>query len=111
MRANLSHMEIQIANLIQARKNSKEMADILGVSVNTLRARRFHLRKKLGLKREKVTLKSTLNQSPFGDLASPIVHLFFSFTLPSNNDDLNANRLVSKSLIRTGSGVFPGGNN
>jgi DNA-binding response OmpR family regulator len=65
MRANLSHMEIQIANLIKAGKDSKEIADILGVSVNTVTTHRYHLRTKLGLKREKVTLKSYLKSIDF----------------------------------------------
>jgi len=65
MRANLSHMEIQIANLIKAGEDSKKVGDILGVSVNTLTARRFHLRTKLGLKKEKVTLKSHLKSIVF----------------------------------------------
>ena len=65
MRANLSHMEIQIANLIKAEKDSKEIADILGVSVNTVTTHRYHLRTKLGLKGKKVTLKSHLKSIDF----------------------------------------------
>jgi DNA-binding response OmpR family regulator len=65
MRANLSHMEIQIANLIKAGKDSKEIADILGVSVNTVTTHRYHLRTKLGLKGKKVTLKSHLKSIDF----------------------------------------------
>jgi DNA-binding response OmpR family regulator len=64
-RANLSHMEIQIANLIKAGKDSKEIADILGVSINTVTTHRYHLRTKLGLKGEKVTLKSHLKSIDF----------------------------------------------
>ena len=50
-RANLSHMEIQIANLIKAGKDSKEMADILGVSINTVTTHRYHLRTELRIER------------------------------------------------------------
>ena len=65
VRANLSHTEIQIANLIKTGKSSKEIADILAVSVNTVTTHRYHLRTKLGLKREKVTLKSHLKSIDF----------------------------------------------
>jgi len=57
---NLSDMEIRIANLIQTGKENKEMAEILGVSINTVKTHRYHLRAKLGLRKEKINLKSYL---------------------------------------------------
>ena len=81
MRANLSHMEIQISNLIQARKDSKEIADILGVSVNTL-STRLHLRTKLGSKKEKVTLKSHLKSIVFLVIYHHQLLTFFSASRP-----------------------------
>ena len=62
---NLSHMEIQIANFIKAGKGNKEIAEILGVSVNTVKTHRYHLRTKLRLKSEKVNLKSYLTSINF----------------------------------------------
>lgn len=57
---NLSDMEIRIANLIQAGKENKEMAEILGISINTVKTHRYHLRSKLGLRKEKTNLKAYL---------------------------------------------------
>ena len=59
--ANISSMEVQVANLVKNGKRNKEIAGILGVSLNTVMTYRFRLRTKLGLKREKVNLKSYLN--------------------------------------------------
>jgi DNA-binding NarL/FixJ family response regulator len=57
---NLSHTEIRIANLIHAGKDTKEIAKLLGVSLNTVKTHRYHLRTKLGLINGKVGLKSYL---------------------------------------------------
>jgi len=63
--ANLSHMEIRIADLVQAGKDNKEIADMLGVSVNTVKTHRYHLRAKLGLGGVKVSLRSYLKSIGF----------------------------------------------
>ena len=63
--AHISSMEIQVANLIKAGKRNKEIASILGVSLNTVMTHRYRLRTKLGLKQEKVNLRSYLNSIEF----------------------------------------------
>jgi len=62
---HLSSMEVQVANLIKSGKGNKEIASILGVSVNTILTHRYRLRSKLGLKGEKVNLRSYLNSIDF----------------------------------------------
>lgn len=59
----LSPMEMQVANLIKAGKGNKEIAEILGVSLNTVMTHRYHLRTKLGVKGEKVNLRTFLNSA------------------------------------------------
>jgi PAS domain S-box-containing protein len=56
----LSPMELQIATLIKEGKRNKEIAEILGVSVNTVLTHRYHLRTKLGLKNKDINLISYL---------------------------------------------------
>jgi FixJ family two-component response regulator len=63
--AHITSMEIQVANLIKVGRTNKEIASILGVSLNTVMTHRHHLRSKLGLKQEKVNLRSYLNSSDF----------------------------------------------
>ena len=58
--SNLSPTEIQVANLIRIGKTNKEIASILGRSLNTIQSHRFNLRKKLGLRNRKVNLRSYL---------------------------------------------------
>jgi len=53
-------VEIQAAYLIKEGKTSKEIAESLGVSVNTVSAHRFHIRKKLGLTNKKANLTAHL---------------------------------------------------
>ncbi|MEM5786423.1 MAG: response regulator [Syntrophobacteraceae bacterium] len=62
---NLSHMEIQIARLIKSELTNKEIAEILGISINTVTTHRYHMRTKLGLKRNKVSLRSYLSAHDF----------------------------------------------
>jgi len=52
--------EIQIASLIKAGKRSKEIAEMLNVSINTIIKHRHNLRKKARLKNKKVNLRSYL---------------------------------------------------
>ena len=63
--AHISSMEVQVANLIKAGKRNKEIASILGISLNTVMTHRYRLRTKLGLKQEKVNLRSYLNSIDF----------------------------------------------
>jgi PAS domain S-box-containing protein len=57
---NLSPMELQIATLIKEGRQNKEMAKMLGVSVNTILTHRYHLRTKLGVKNKDINLRSYL---------------------------------------------------
>ncbi len=63
--AHISSMEIQVARLIKACKRNKEIASILGIFLNTVMTHRYRLRSKLGLKQEKVNLRSYLNSIEF----------------------------------------------
>jgi DNA-binding NarL/FixJ family response regulator len=63
--AHLSSMEVQVANLIKTGKRNKEIASILGISLNTVMTHRYRLRSKLGVKREKINLRSYLNSIEF----------------------------------------------
>jgi len=62
---NLSAMEVRVANLIKSGKGNKEIAQILGISLNTVMTHRYHLRAKLGVKGKKVNLRSHLNSIRF----------------------------------------------
>ena len=57
---NLTPAEIKVASLIKDGKTSKEIADLLHASENTIRSHRFHIRSKLDLKNKKVNLRSYL---------------------------------------------------
>jgi len=48
---NLTNREIQVANLIKEGKTTKEIVEILNVSASAISVHRFHIRKKLGLKK------------------------------------------------------------
>jgi len=63
--AHITSMEVQVANLIKAGKGNKEIASILGVSLNTIMTHRYRLRSKLGLKQQKVNLSSYLSSIDF----------------------------------------------
>jgi DNA-binding NarL/FixJ family response regulator len=63
--AHISSMEVQVANLIKAGKRNKEISTILGISLNTVMTHRYRLRTKLGLKREKINLRSYLKSIEF----------------------------------------------
>jgi DNA-binding NarL/FixJ family response regulator len=56
----LSPTEIQVANLIKEGKQTKEIADILNLSSNTIVSHRYKIRSKLGLKNKKVNLRAYL---------------------------------------------------
>jgi PAS domain S-box-containing protein len=52
--------EIQVASLVKEGKSSKEIADILNISLNTVHTYRYKIRIKTGLKNNKVNLRSYL---------------------------------------------------
>lgn len=56
----LTSKEIRVANLIKAGKKNKEIAEIVGLSHNTILFHRFNIRTKLGLRNKKVNLKAYL---------------------------------------------------
>ena len=58
--ANLTPMEIQVANLTRAGKTSKEIAVILGLSKRTIDTHKNNIRKKLELSNKKVNLQAYL---------------------------------------------------
>ncbi len=53
--------EVEIAQLVKTGKTSKEIADILNISVNTVNVCRGRIRKKLGLNKEKTNLRLHLS--------------------------------------------------
>ena len=56
----LSPQQIQIADLIKMGKNTKEIAEILNASINTIATHRNNIRKKLNLRNSKSNLRSYL---------------------------------------------------
>ncbi len=57
---HISSMEAQVANFVKAGKSNKEIASMLGVSLNTVMTHRYRLRSKLGLNQKKVNLRTYL---------------------------------------------------
>jgi PAS domain S-box-containing protein len=56
----LTPTEIQVASMVKEGMTSKNIAEILGVTVGTVDTHRNNIRKKLGLKKEKINLRSYL---------------------------------------------------
>ncbi len=59
--SSLTPTEIQIATLIQEGWTGQQIADAMGVSVNTIRFHKANLRKKFGLRHKKTNLQSYLH--------------------------------------------------
>ena len=57
---NLTPMEIRIANMVKEGLSNKEIADILGTSLNTIISHRYKIRTKLGIKNKGINLRSYL---------------------------------------------------
>jgi len=57
---DLTPAEIRVAGLIKDGKTTKEIAEYLGLSENTILSHRYNLRSKLGLKKGKTNLRSYL---------------------------------------------------
>ncbi len=58
--SNFTPTEIQVANLIKAGKTSKEIAEIMKVSVGTVDTHRNNIRSKLSLNKKKINLRAYL---------------------------------------------------
>jgi len=59
---NLTPTEARITNLIKFGKSSKEIAEVLNLSIKTIETNRRNIRSKLGLNRSKTNLQSYLQQ-------------------------------------------------
>ena len=57
----LTHKEIQIANMIKDGKDTKEIAELMHVSLSAIKLHRYHIRKKLCLIDQKINLRSYLS--------------------------------------------------
>ncbi len=57
---NLTPTQLQISNLIKHGKNTREIAEILNLSTNTVHFHRTNIRKKIGISKHKTNLRSFL---------------------------------------------------
>ncbi len=60
MSLKLSPAEIQVANLIKQGKTSKQIAELLGLSSQTIDKHRSHIRKKIGVTNKDISLRELL---------------------------------------------------
>ncbi len=59
---NLSPSEVRVAKLVKEGKTAHEIADILLISHNTVREHKSHIRRKLGIKKKKINLRTFLQK-------------------------------------------------
>ena len=57
---SLTPMEIQIANLLKDGKKTRDIAELMNISVRSVGSYRLHIRKKLGLRNRKTDLRAHL---------------------------------------------------
>ncbi len=58
---SLSPTEIKVANFIKHGTNTKQIADVLNISVHTVKNHRHKIRKKVGIKNKKINLSTYLS--------------------------------------------------
>ncbi|MFT5727105.1 MAG: DNA-binding NarL/FixJ family response regulator [Desulforhopalus sp.] len=62
--AKLAPRELQVVHYIRQDKTSKEIADLLNLTVSTVESYRENIRKKLGIKNQQINLKKFLTSIP-----------------------------------------------
>jgi len=65
MGLKLSPAEVQVANLIKQGKSTKQIAELLGLSPQTIDKHRSHIRKKIGITNKEISLRELLTSREF----------------------------------------------